>query len=210
MTIPTRKISYVLGAGFSYGTGHSAERGRFLLEMPTQNNLLEKVFQYHYRSIRDLDSLARVIRRYFSPNTYRSTREAGSERHSDIKNLSVEEVVTFFEEMIRDGEDNETAIFRDTTFELFVYWPGKINRGNRDRHPRDSAGNTTGIAALFRFELFVYWAGKTNKGILRHLPGNLPRTLQGWSGHRKLDKVLKSNKLSLPYMHSQAASDEQH
>ena len=105
---------YVLGAGFSYGTNHEVKRGRMHLRMPLQNDLLAKIFQYEYRKISELDDLAKIIRKYFNPNGYRAKRSPGARRHDDIKNLSVEEIVTFFEEMARDSLSSEGAItFRD-------------------------------------------------------------------------------------------------
>lgn len=112
MTKTTRKIVYVLGAGFSYGTGHYIKWGQSDLHMPLQNNLLERIFRYHFKTIRQLDVIAKLIRRYFSPDTFRSKRSEGSSRHQDLKDLSVEEIVTFFEEMVRDLQPNKAKEFR--------------------------------------------------------------------------------------------------
>ena len=108
MSITARKIVYVLGAGFSCGTEHKVKRGRAYLEMPVQNTLLERIFQYQYRNTEKLDDLAKIIRKYFSSKGYRAKRGPGASRHSDLKHLSVEQIVTFFEEMARDNEDEAT------------------------------------------------------------------------------------------------------
>lgn len=97
---PTRKIAYVLGAGFSYGTGHRAPVGNHFIRMPTQDTLLQELCRFHYRKIKQLDKIASLIRQYFSPNTYRASRNKGSKRHEDIYGLSLEEVITFFYETI--------------------------------------------------------------------------------------------------------------
>lgn len=129
MGIPTRKIVYVLGAGFSYGTGHKVPWGKSYLEMPLQANLLEKLFQYKYRSISTLDDLARIIRIYFAPSRHRPRRKQGAYRHDDLMHLSVEQIVTFFEEMARDEKDeklkeefkNAESTLRTLTLELITY-----------------------------------------------------------------------------------------
>jgi hypothetical protein len=117
-----------MGAGFSFGTGHEVERGNFALTMPLQNNLFEILFKFHFQSIKTLDPVAQVVRKYFSPNSFRPTRGGGANRHADLKNLSVEEVVTFLEEMVRDLPDSDSDEFRRTeatlrqlTIELFSY-----------------------------------------------------------------------------------------
>ena len=38
-----RKIAYVLGAGFSYGTNHSVKVGKHPIKMPAQNELLKEL-----------------------------------------------------------------------------------------------------------------------------------------------------------------------
>jgi len=114
-----RKVVYVLGAGFSYGTNHKVKRGQSYLMMPLQNDLLEKIFQYHCKTIKTVDKLAKVIREYFSPQSYRSRHNTGASRHQDLLGLSVEEIVTFFEEMARDSEEEkESTIFRKSETEL--------------------------------------------------------------------------------------------
>jgi len=119
LAISTRKIVYILGAGFSYGTDHSVDWGQSNIKMPLQNNLLELIFKLNYRKIRGLDPLAKTIRKYFSPDTYRSQHREGARRHQDLQNLSVEEIVTFFEEMVRDLESEiEAAVFRKAETEL--------------------------------------------------------------------------------------------
>lgn len=119
MSIPTRKVVPVLGAGFSYGTNHQVRWGQSLLNMPLQNDLLEKIFQFQYRKIQHIDGLARIIRKYFNPTAYRSKRRTGASRHDDLKDLSVEEIVTFFEEMVRDSNDeNEVQQFRSAETHL--------------------------------------------------------------------------------------------
>lgn len=128
MAIPGRKVAYVLGAGFSFGSGHQAPRGKFLLAMPLQNNFFETLFRFNFRSIKAFDEVAQVIRKFFSPSTYRSRRGPGANRHSDINRMSIEEVVTFFEEMARDRPENEAREFREAetalrrwTIELIDY-----------------------------------------------------------------------------------------
>jgi hypothetical protein len=118
VAIQRRKITYVLGAGFSYGSGHRAQRGKSVLTMPLQSNFFETLFRFHFKSIKDLDVVARLTRKYFSPNSYRSRRGSGANRHSDIKALSIEDVVTFFEEMARDLPEEEGRVFRDAEAEL--------------------------------------------------------------------------------------------
>lgn len=112
MANSTRKVVYILGAGFSYGTDHHIKWCKSKLYMPLQYNLLERIFHYHNKTIRDLDGLATLIRRYFSPDTFRSKRSEGAKRHRDLESLSVEEIVTFFEEMIRDLKPDEAKKFR--------------------------------------------------------------------------------------------------
>lgn len=107
-----RKVVYVLGAGFSFGTEHEVSWGHSKLSMPLQNDLLEKIFKFNSRVIHDLDPLAKTIRTYFNPKGYRSKRGVGASRHKDLNGLSVEEVVTFFEEMIRDSDGTNKNSFR--------------------------------------------------------------------------------------------------
>jgi hypothetical protein len=113
-----RKVSYVLGAGFSYGTKHTAKRGNYKINMPLQVNLLEEIFKYHFRSSKSFDGIAKLIRTYFCPNRDRPSRDSGAYRHFDIMNLSVEEIVTFFEEMIRDLSNDDVELFRKAEAEI--------------------------------------------------------------------------------------------
>jgi SIR2-like domain len=100
MKTSSRKIAYVLGAGFSFASNHSAPVGNHLVHMPLQFSLFEELCRFHYRKIKRLDKTAKAIREYFNPNTYRATRGKGSSRHQDLFGLSVEEVVTFFDEIV--------------------------------------------------------------------------------------------------------------
>lgn len=100
-----QKIAYVLGAGFSFGSNHTAPIGRHKVHMPLQFSLFEELCRFHYRRISRLDRIARAIRQYFSPNTYRATRGRGSSRHEDLFGLSVEEVVTFFDEIVTNEKE---------------------------------------------------------------------------------------------------------
>lgn len=118
MASTIRKISYILGAGFSYGTGHKVKYGNGYIEMPVQNTLFELIFKYRCRRIRDLDETANIIRKYFNPSAHKSKRKTGADRHSDLKRLSVEEVVTFLEEMARDLNKNDARVFKKTESEL--------------------------------------------------------------------------------------------
>src|SRR6202035_2336020 len=70
----SRKIAYVLGAGFSYGSNHVATVGRHQVHMPLQFSLFEELCRFHHKKIRRLDKVAKCIRQDFSPNTYRATR----------------------------------------------------------------------------------------------------------------------------------------
>src|SRR2546426_1073084 len=114
----SRKIAYILGAGFSFGSNHSAPVGKHRVHMPLQFSLFEELCRFHYRKINLLDKLAKVIRQYFSPNTYRATRGKGSSRHQDLFGLSVEEVVTFFDEIVTNKPENESREIRRAANEL--------------------------------------------------------------------------------------------
>lgn len=105
MPTSSRKIAYVLGAGFSFGSDHTAPIGRHQVHMPLQFTLFEELCRFHYKRITRLDKIAKVIRQYFSPNTYRATRGRGSSRHQDLFGLSVEEVVTFFDEIVTNRKE---------------------------------------------------------------------------------------------------------
>src|SRR6185312_11256751 len=111
MPTSSRKIGYVLGAGFSFGSLHYAKRGQVKLHMPLQNTLFEEICRFHYKKIRELDLLAKVIRRYFSPNTSRTTRGKGASRHRDLFGISIEDVLTFFDEIAtaRSGDVDEVS-----------------------------------------------------------------------------------------------------
>jgi len=127
MAASSRKIAYVLGAGFSFGSGHSAPIGKHRVHMPLQFSLFEELCRFHYRKINRLDKLAKAIRQYFSPNTYRATRGKGSSRHQDRFGLSVEEVVTFFDEIVTNQKDGAKQIesaaeaLQELTVELISY-----------------------------------------------------------------------------------------
>lgn len=82
--------------------------------MPVQNTLFHRIFQYHFRQIAKLDKTATVIRKYFSPGAHKSKYKTGADRHSDLKHLSVEEVVTFLEEMSRDLKEEGALVFKET------------------------------------------------------------------------------------------------
>ena len=114
----SRKIAYILGAGFSYGSNHSAPVGRHRVHMPLQFTLFEELCRFHYRKINRLDRLAKAIRQYFSPNTYRATRGKGSSRHRDLFGLSVEEVVTFCDEIVTNKGEEESREIQSAANEL--------------------------------------------------------------------------------------------
>ena len=105
MTSSSRKIAYVLGAGFSYGSHHFAPVGQHKVNMPLQFSLFEELCRYHHKRITSLDQVAKAIRKYFSPNTYRATRKKGSSRHQDLFGLSVEEIVTLFDEIVTNKKE---------------------------------------------------------------------------------------------------------
>lgn len=127
MSSSSRKIAYILGAGFSYGTGHFAKVGQTPIYMPLQNTLFRELCIFHHRKIDRLSYVAKYIRKYFSPNTYRTGRHRGSRAHEDLFGLSIEEIVTFFDELIRtnhpDRETIEDVIgdLQDMTVELISY-----------------------------------------------------------------------------------------
>lgn len=100
-----RKIAYVLGAGFSFGSNHTAPVGKHEVRMPLQFSLFEELCRFHHKKIKRLDKIAKAIRQYFSPKTYRATRQRGSARHLDLFGLSVEEVVTFFDEIVTNKKE---------------------------------------------------------------------------------------------------------
>jgi hypothetical protein len=106
----SRKIAYVLGAGFSFGSNHVATVGRHQVHMPLQFSLFEELCRFHHKKISRLDKVAKYIRQYFSPNTYRATRGRGGARHQDLFGLSVEEVVTFFDEIVTNRHVDAEAI----------------------------------------------------------------------------------------------------
>lgn len=112
MTTSSRKIAYVLGAGFSYGSNHSAPVGNHQVRMPLQFTLFEELCRFHYRKIQRLDPIAKAIREYFSPITYRATRGKGSARHQDLFGLSVEEVFTFFDEIVTNRNQGHKTIMQ--------------------------------------------------------------------------------------------------
>lgn len=127
MTTSSRKIAYVLGAGFSYGSNHFAPVGNHHVGMPLQFTLFEELCRFHHRKIRRLDLIAAQIRKYFSPNTNRPTRSKGSSRHQDLFGLSVEEIVTFFDEIVTSRKENYSDInsaaedLQQLTVELISY-----------------------------------------------------------------------------------------
>lgn len=106
----SRKIAYILGAGFSHGCKHCAKVGKHEIRMPLQFSLFEELCRFHYKKINRLDEIARTIRKYFNPNTYRARRSAGSSRHKDLFGLSIEEVVTFFDEIVSNKQDDYERI----------------------------------------------------------------------------------------------------
>ena len=113
----SRKIAYILGAGFSYGSGHTASVGKHRVKMPLQLSLFQELCGFHYKKPRQLDPLAQAIRQYFSPSTYRATRGRGSHRHQDLFGLSIEEVVTFFDEIVTNNRE-ETEEAKEAAEEL--------------------------------------------------------------------------------------------
>ena len=114
----SRKIAYVLGAGFSFGSGHTALVGKHKVGMPLQSTLFKELCKFHYRKIKRLDKTARTIRKFFSPNTYRASRGKGASRHRDLFGLSVEEVVTFFDEVVTNRVDTSTPDIQEAAQEL--------------------------------------------------------------------------------------------
>ena len=58
----SRKIAYVLGAGFSYGTGHKAIVGQSPIEMPLQHTLLKELCVFRHRKIDKLNHVTKYIR----------------------------------------------------------------------------------------------------------------------------------------------------
>ena len=114
----SRKIAYVLGAGFSYGSNHTAPVGNQKIGMPLQLTLFKELCSFHFKQIRRLDETAKAIRKYFSPKTYRASRERGAYRHRDLFGLSVEEVVTFFDEIVTNSKGNDVGDARLAAEEL--------------------------------------------------------------------------------------------
>ena len=106
----SRKIAYVLGAGFSYGTGHKAIVGQSPIEMPLQHTLLKELCVFRHRKIDKLNHVTKYIRKYFSPTTYRSTKRKGSKRYNDLYGLSIEEIITFFDELVRTDHPEKDKI----------------------------------------------------------------------------------------------------
>ena len=136
MNSSSRKIAYILGAGFSYGTGHRARIGQGIINMPLQNTLLKELCVFNHKKIDKLNNVTKYIRKYFNPNTYRSQRERGSKRHQDLFGLSIEEIVTFFDEFLRtDHADKEkirevVSDLQSMTAELISYLSEKGNPGH--------------------------------------------------------------------------------
>ncbi|MHB8411290.1 MAG: hypothetical protein ACYDDI_05005 [Candidatus Acidiferrales bacterium] len=103
--------------------------------MPLQLSLFEELCRFHYRKINRLDKIAKSIRLYFSPNTYRATRGTGSSRHQDLFGLSVEEIVTFFDEIVTnkkegfEGIDSGARELQQLTVELISYLSTNGNPG---------------------------------------------------------------------------------
>ncbi|MBI3530673.1 MAG: hypothetical protein HY067_22225 [Betaproteobacteria bacterium] len=95
--------------------------------MPLQFSLFEELCRFHYRKIKKLDQIAKSIRQYFNQSTYRATRGKGSARHSDLFGLSVEEIVTFFDEIVtnkKEGYENVETVadeLQELTVELISY-----------------------------------------------------------------------------------------
>jgi hypothetical protein len=106
----SKTVAYILGAGFSYGTGHVAYAGAGRVEMPLQNTLLQILSIYNHRHMHRIDDVAKEIRKYFNPKGYRTTRKNGSKRHADLFGLSVEEIVTFFDELVTTHHPDEDKI----------------------------------------------------------------------------------------------------
>jgi len=131
----SRKIAYVLGAGFSYGSNHAAPIGKHKVHMPLQLTLFEELCRFHYRKIDKLDRIAKAIRKYFNPNKYRAARRGGSSRHKDLFGLSVEEVVTFFDEIVTNKKEGHLRIdsaaqeLQTLTTELISYLSTNGNPG---------------------------------------------------------------------------------
>ncbi len=130
----SRKIAYMLGAGFSYGSGHTALVGKHRMKMPLQLSLFKELCGFHYKKIQQLDQLARIIRQYFSPSTYRATRKKGSARHQDLFDLSIEEVVTFFDEIVTNNKERKeirlaAEELQRLTVELITYLSTKGSPG---------------------------------------------------------------------------------
>lgn len=102
----SRKIGYILGAGFSFGTDHYAKYGNTKLNMPVQKTFFEELCSYHYKQTanNEIDKLSIEIRKYFNPKTHRCGRSSGSQKNKDLFGLSIEEIFTFFEEMSTRGK----------------------------------------------------------------------------------------------------------
>ncbi len=95
----SRRVTYVLGAGFSIGSGHFARYAGARIDMPLQRSFFKVLNDFKNKQTKSLDPIAEKIRLYFSPSTYRTTKKTGRDRHKDLDKLSVEEVVTFFDEI---------------------------------------------------------------------------------------------------------------
>lgn len=97
--------------------------------MPLQATLFQELCRFHYRRIRHLDDTAKAIRQYFSPSTYRAARARGSLRHKDLFKLSIEEVVTFFDEIVTNKKEGWQQIqtVADNLQELIVELMGYVS-----------------------------------------------------------------------------------
>ena len=95
-----RTVAYILGAGFSYGTKHCAYHGKASVEMPTQKTLFEILCKFNSKKMDRLKNISKFIRRYFNPESHRTKRKPGYKQHKDLFGLSVEEIVTFMQELI--------------------------------------------------------------------------------------------------------------
>ena len=85
--------------------------------MPLQRTLFDTLCKFNHKKMYKLDGIAKDIRRYFSPDTYRTKRKSGHKKHEDLFNLSVEEIITFFDELIQTNHPESKRI-ADTSRQL--------------------------------------------------------------------------------------------
>ena len=123
-----KKVVYILGAGFSYGTGLSVSHGKSPIYIPLQATLWECLTQFNNRQPAKLDTIAKEIRKYFNPRTLRARRKPGYQRHSDLNGISIEEVMTFLYDMMERDNDHPNDTLTNTydgllvrTVELIAY-----------------------------------------------------------------------------------------